>query len=89
MNLPESEMHWIKSGCQCPLTTSCRSVVAIAQHAIVGTSQMAKVFLHWRAHPVYGSDPEWAEKTRLNGSLLRRNGIKNMSLTLQKGNDRS
>lgn len=24
----------------------------------------AKVFLHWRAHPIYGSDPAWAEKTR-------------------------
>lgn len=24
----------------------------------------SKVFLHWRAHPVYGEDPLWAEKTR-------------------------
>ena len=29
----------------------------------------AKVFLHWRAHPVYGSDPEWAEKTRIERQL--------------------
>ncbi|MBW4469308.1 MAG: hypothetical protein KME45_03490 [Stenomitos rutilans HA7619-LM2] len=29
----------------------------------------AKVFLHWRSHPLYGADPEWAEKTRLERQL--------------------
>lgn len=31
--------------------------------------QWAKVFLHWRSHPVYGSDPDWADKTRSDRKL--------------------
>ena len=28
------------------------------------TKDWAKVILHWRAHPIYGGDPLWADKTR-------------------------
>ncbi|MGC8710971.1 MAG: hypothetical protein ACP5RH_01130 [Leptodesmis sp.] len=28
-----------------------------------------KVLLHWRCHPIYGTDPDWAEKTRIERQL--------------------
>jgi hypothetical protein len=31
----------------------------------------AKVFLHWRVHPIYGHDPNWAEKTREERQLTQ------------------
>jgi Terminase RNaseH-like domain len=31
----------------------------------------AKVFLHWRIHPIYGADPDWAEKTREERQLTQ------------------
>lgn len=31
----------------------------------------AKVFLHWRSHPVYGADPNWADKTRVERHLTQ------------------
>lgn len=31
----------------------------------------AKVFLHWRVHPIYGHDPNWAQKTREERQLTQ------------------
>lgn len=33
------------------------------------TKEWVKVLIHWRAHPKYGADPDWATKTRIDRQL--------------------
>jgi hypothetical protein len=35
------------------------------------TQEWVKVLIHWRAHPKYGADPDWATKTRLERQVTK------------------
>lgn len=45
----------------------------------------AKVFLHWRSHPLYGADPLWAEKTRLERQLTEAQWDQEYELQFSEG----
>lgn len=49
------------------------------------TKGWAKVFLHWRVHPVYGEDPDWAEKTREDRQLTRSQWDQEYELAFSEG----
>lgn len=46
----------------------------------------AKVFLHWRAHPIYGKDPDWATKTRIDRKLTQAQWDQEYELAFSEGN---
>lgn len=45
----------------------------------------AKVFLHWRSHPLYGADPHWAEKTRIERQLTESQWDQEYELQFSEG----
>lgn len=49
------------------------------------TKGWAKVFLHWRVHPIYGDDPLWAEKTRDDRQLTQAQWDQEYELAFSEG----
>lgn len=46
-----------------------KSAKADKHYAVWSNKKWAKVLLHWKANPVYGSDPDWATKKREEDEL--------------------
>lgn len=49
------------------------------------TKGWAKVFLHWRVHPIYGADSNWAENTRVDRQLTRPQWDQEYELAFSEG----
>lgn len=49
------------------------------------TKGWAKVFLHWRVHPIYGADTNWAENTRIDRQLTRPQWDQEYELAFSEG----
>lgn len=49
------------------------------------TKNWTKVFLHWRVHPVYGKDPDWADKTRVDRQLTQSQWDQEYELAFSEG----
>ena len=49
------------------------------------TKNWAKVFLHWRVHPIYGKDPDWADKTRVDRQLTQSQWDQEYELAFSEG----
>jgi Terminase RNaseH-like domain len=49
------------------------------------TSGWCKIFLHWRVHPIYGKDPDWAEKKRLAEQLTQSQWDQEFELAFTEG----
>lgn len=48
-------------------------------------SGWCKIFLHWRAHPVYGEDPDWAERKRESLQLTQAQWDQEFELSFKEG----
>ena len=49
------------------------------------TSGWCKVFLHWRVHPIYGKDPDWADKKRIAEQLTQAQWDQEFELAFSEG----
>lgn len=49
------------------------------------TDGWCKVFLHWRVHPVYGKNPDWAENTRIDRQLTKAQWDQEYELAFSEG----
>jgi Terminase RNaseH-like domain len=49
------------------------------------TNGWSKVFLHWRVHPIYGKDPEWANKKRTAEQLTQSQWDQEFELAFSEG----
>ncbi len=49
------------------------------------TNGWCKIFLHWRVHPVYGKDPDWAEKKRTAEQLTQAQWDQEFELAFSEG----
>jgi hypothetical protein len=45
----------------------------------------AKALLHWRCHPIYGADPDWADKTRVDRKLSQEQWDQEYELSFAAG----
>lgn len=49
------------------------------------TDGWCKVFLHWRVHPIYGKNPDWAETTRIDRQLTKAQWDQEYELAFSEG----
>ena len=49
------------------------------------TNGWCKIFLHWRVHPLYGKDPDWADKKRIAEQLTQAQWDQEFELAFSEG----
>jgi len=49
------------------------------------TNGWCKIFLHWRVHPLYGKDPDWADKKRIAEQLTQAQWNQEFELAFSEG----